>query len=478
MVSLDRRRSLVVIIGASRFPKTELSGGSPFSRSVEAFLAYLLADDGFGLRRDNVLDLFDDSRPAQQQLQNISDFLREKQRTGDAAQLPENLLIYYVGHGQFTPNDRKYCLAVRDTEGNNMGLTSVRGSYLAEVVRGGAMHLRRFLILDCCFAGSMLGEFLSSPGEAANVQMIKDLPDKGTTLLCASSSQDVALAPTRLEYTMFSDALLKVLREGNPTLGEHLSMSELKLTLQNRLENDYPSGWPRPEVHSPDQREGDIASVPLFPNRAWSGLVDAGQKQGGRIKAVQAERDRLDRIAARKSEKERIAAHKAGEERIAAEKGEKQRIAAQKAEKERIAAQKAEQRIAAQKAERESIAAQKAEKESLGPGAITAVLLIGNLVTFWTGRFFANLFFDLGNDYHNALAFGGCLSAGLVGALLKLACRKAFEEDEAQAIAFTTWPGFLLGFRFLNTLSSTNQPSVWYAILVIVVFIISSMKFK
>src|SRR5215469_13283918 len=179
MVGPDRKRSLVVAIGASRFPKApELPGGSAFARSVEALLAYLLADDGFGLHRNNLLDLFDDSRPAAQQLEEIGQFLREKQRTDSTIPLPENLIVYYVGHGLFTPNDRKYCLALRCTNDANIGLSAMRGRDLAEVISNEAIHLRRFLILDCCFAGSMLGEFLSAPGEAANVQMMEDLPAK------------------------------------------------------------------------------------------------------------------------------------------------------------------------------------------------------------------------------------------------------------------------------------------------------------
>ncbi|MBB5338394.1 tetratricopeptide repeat protein [Tunturiibacter gelidoferens] len=319
MVIPDRKRTLLVTIGASRFPKApELGGGSSFSRSAEALLAYFLGDDGFGLDRRNLLDLFDASHAAAQQLEEIAEFLDDKQRSVDANTLPKNLLIYYVGHGLFTPTDRKYCLALRCTNASNIGFTAMRGRDLAEVVRNGAMHLRRFLILDCCFAGSMLGEFLSGPGEAANIQMIEDLPDRGTSLLCASSSQDVALAPARLDYTMFTDALLKVLNDGNPTLGEHLSMSDLKATVQNRLRNNYPLNWVRPEVHSPDMRRGDISSVPLFPNRAWPQIetrkkAEAEAERLAEIEAqnkAEAEAERLAEIEARKTaaaEAERLA---------------------------------------------------------------------------------------------------------------------------------------------------------------------------
>jgi TPR repeat protein len=369
MASPDPKRSLVVTIGASRFPKAPLlSGGSPFSRSVEAFLAYLCAETGFGLHRSNVLDLFDDTRPATEQLEEIAQFLQDKQRTDTAVPLPENLLIYYVGHGLFTPNDRKYCLALRCTNGNNIGLSAMRGRDLGEVVRNGATHLRRFLILDCCFAGSMLGEFLSAPGEAANVQMMEDLPPKGTTLLCASSSQDVALAPEKLEYTMFSDALLKALWKGNSTFGERLSISELKETLQWRLKTDYPSNWVRPEVHSPDMRLGDISSIPLFPNPAWSSPQELAAKEAERTKAEEAQRLRLEqerveaeRVKAAETERVLLEQQKAEAERIRAEKAAQRRLARQK-EAEKLKAAEAERlRLEKENAEAERIQAEKAE---------------------------------------------------------------------------------------------------------------------
>jgi hypothetical protein len=93
---------------------------------------------------------------------------------------------------------------------NQMNSFSVmRGRDLAEVISEQAVFLRRFLILDCCFASSMYGEFLSGPGQAATTQILEALPERGTSLLCASSPHDVALAPASSDRTMFSDALIK-----------------------------------------------------------------------------------------------------------------------------------------------------------------------------------------------------------------------------------------------------------------------------
>ena len=68
---------------------------------------------------------------------------------------------------------------------------------------------------------------------------------------------------------MFSDSLIKALRQGHSFLGPRLSLSELGDLVKANLQVAYPDVWVRPEVHSPDQREGDVANVSLFPNPAF-----------------------------------------------------------------------------------------------------------------------------------------------------------------------------------------------------------------
>jgi hypothetical protein len=267
----DPKCSLVVILGASVFPRSPgLADGPAFYNSASRVSGYLTSAVGLGLDKANILNLFDDSRSPGDQLEDFASFLNDRQGSGAPSQRPENLFIYYVGHGLFTPPpDRRYCLAVRSTNASNPGISTIRGSDLAEVVTENATFLRRFFILDCCFAAAMYKEFLTAPSEAVRAQLLDEVPPRGTTLLCASSHKDVALAPKGLECTMFSDALLKALAQGNRTLGPRMSLSELGGLVKKVLRTEYPSDWVRPEVHSPGQREGDIAAIPLFPNPAW-----------------------------------------------------------------------------------------------------------------------------------------------------------------------------------------------------------------
>ena len=67
---------------------------------------------------------------------------------------------------------------------------------------------------------------------------------------------------------MFFRALLEVLRRGEPRGRDALSLEEIGDRVKDLIAERYPHEHARPEVHSPDQREGDIADVPIFPNVA------------------------------------------------------------------------------------------------------------------------------------------------------------------------------------------------------------------
>ena len=83
---------------------------------------------------------------------------------------------------------------------------------------------------------------------------------------------------------MFSHALMHVLLRGHEGGGPLLSFSEVGDLIKEDLRNTYPDGWVRPEVHSPDQREGDIAHIPLFPNPAYGEGRSGGKKPKRREK--------------------------------------------------------------------------------------------------------------------------------------------------------------------------------------------------
>ncbi len=181
---------------------------------------------------------------------------------------PCDLILYYVGHGLFSGTDQTYCFAIRATDARNEALTSIRASDLASILKNSARFWRKVLILDCCFSAAAYKEFQSGPLTAVRVKLSDELPKKGTTLLCSASAHDASLAPKGLPRTMFSDTLLRTLHQGHPSLGPKLSVSELGDLIRLNIKDLYPDDGVRPEVHSPDQRDGDISDLPLFPNPA------------------------------------------------------------------------------------------------------------------------------------------------------------------------------------------------------------------
>lgn len=65
---------------------------------------------------------------------------------------------------------------------------------------------------------------------------------------------------------MFTGALLEVLSTNQPREAERLSLRALGQLTADLIRQRYEDAAVRPEVHSPDQRDGDLADVPLFPN--------------------------------------------------------------------------------------------------------------------------------------------------------------------------------------------------------------------
>jgi Caspase domain len=541
-------RTLAIVLGASVFPDSPKLQGASFSNSAADVRRYLVDEKGLGLPGENLLSLFNDSRSPAGQLIAIAKFLtlRSAQLKSEGSR-PDNLLVYYVGHGSFTRGtEQAYCLAVRYTNAINEGATSIKAAELATVIKENTACWRRYLIFDCCFSASILKEFQGAALDAATVQLEREFPEQGTSLLCASNSYEPARAPVGATRTMFSDALIKALRTGHHNAGPLLSFGELGALVRENLRIAYPDSFVRPELHSPDQRKGDVATLPLFPNPAYRSPARAPEsprnvqaaprpiaamrveekpsreinkpnrdlEQRKRIEVSEvrasapalenrrpvaktpdprpidtvrekekAARDLQDRKRKEEVEREeRRAAQEAAAERVL-EEGRRRRAA--EVERKRIAAQKAQGRdrqlAATPKIESapEIQPTQSAETGgSIAGGiAICAVAIsIANLIGFFVGKFLAN---TLNGDFVHSLPpglrdsailvpVGGGLSYG-VGSLLGKAI-KAADATAWRFSAYLIWPGFLIGFCFINGLPSAAEPSIWLAIVMVVAF--------
>jgi Stage II sporulation protein E (SpoIIE)/Caspase domain len=262
-------RTLALLIGASQFPNSpNLGNGDAFENSAQDFRQYLHDPNGLNLPAADVLNLFDDDRPAGTLLDLIIEFLNRRQSKKTSTNV-ERLLVYYVGHGGFTPVGQEYFLAVRSTRERNEGPSSIRISDLGHIIRDNARFLCQYLILDCCFSAQAYSAFQSGPGDAAVARTLDSVPRKGTALLCSSGPKEVSLAPEGCDHTMFSEALLKSLKTGDCNLREFLSLTDIGSLIERNLRDVYENERVRPQVQCPNQPEGDLSDLPIFPNPAF-----------------------------------------------------------------------------------------------------------------------------------------------------------------------------------------------------------------
>jgi hypothetical protein len=250
------RQILGVILGAARFPNLSVDSpklGRAFSRSKAAVDEYLREFC------DEVLDYFDTRMLPNQLCLKIDSFLK-------ARPLGTDLFVYYVGHGGFLSR-REYFLACRATREDNKSATGLRMDDLADTITEAFRNRRVYIVIDCCFASSSVDSFQGAQDDLI-ARHAERLP-YGIALLNASSRDDVALAPDGAFGTMFSDSLMSVLRNGVPGRERLLSLRDIGTAVTDLILTTYRETAVKPEIHSPKQKNGDVADFRLFPNPAF-----------------------------------------------------------------------------------------------------------------------------------------------------------------------------------------------------------------
>jgi hypothetical protein len=261
--------TLALILGVSACPRAPSLEMLPQCRaSAAAFRDHLLT--GQALPEANIKDMFDSQMQPSEQIDEIEDWIATR-RSASLSVLGSDvrdMIVYYTGHGGFTRSDQAYFLATAQTREGAEGATSIRYSDLAASLKRQTRGLRRYLILDCCFAAA--GVIMQSDINSLLVQRVEEeLPPEGTAVLCSSSARLVSIAPRGEPYTMFSGALLTCLCAGIPNLRSRISLEELGDQVRNLIQTKFPDRAVRPELHVPDQDKGNPAKIGLFVNAAY-----------------------------------------------------------------------------------------------------------------------------------------------------------------------------------------------------------------
>ncbi len=283
-----RSSTVAIILGASEWPKSQSrwTSSAAFRSSAIAFRDYLLSSNGLDLEEADVLDLFDDRRSAADLDDEIDQFLNRR-RLDDRL---KDVILYFTGHGAFA-EDRRYVLATRATRVDALGQSGYRVASLARTINRSVRDGRKFVILDACFAGAAEQDFIVQSDVATHLedQAMSALAESGTALLCATSSADVALAPSAGTYTMFSGALMKALTDGSPHQVRYLSFDDLRRLIADLIEKQYRDEAVMPEIHVPDQRRGDISRVAFFPNPRFAAAPAVSRDHASPVEPVQEE---------------------------------------------------------------------------------------------------------------------------------------------------------------------------------------------
>ncbi len=269
--------TLVILLGASTWPYVpSFTPSDAFANSLKDFREYLLNPSLFALPLQNLLDLFDTNQSSDDIDKEIGFFLEKRvTEMREQGYTASDVLVYFVGHGGFTDGDSHYFLAIRRTRIDNPSASSILIESLARTLKEKARHLRRILILDCCFSASASRFFQAEPTQVAIAQTIDafkvldkgyGFPTKGTSLLCSSRHNTPSLIAPDETYTLFSAALLQAVHTRYSSQQDALSLRTIASLTEHILFDVSAEKAPRPEIHSPDQSEGDVADVPFFPN--------------------------------------------------------------------------------------------------------------------------------------------------------------------------------------------------------------------
>ena len=279
--------TLLLSIGGATYPNANLLRHDAFATSSRAISAFLTTGATPVVRREDHLDLMDNPCSWPDQLMAIRTWLRaritaEGQEAG--SDRVDNVLVHYVGHGMFRPNSEEHYLSINATDGDDRAMTSASLGQMNEILTKNAPRQRRIYLIDACFAAASLRDIMSAPGNALEEKIgaiISPWPESGhgesgVAALCSADRVSTASAGGQRRLTQFTDGFLSVLETGDASFGEGLSLRRTHQLLKTVLRGRYGEDAVRPVLVAPEDRDGGIAAVPIFPNKAKRAGANVG----------------------------------------------------------------------------------------------------------------------------------------------------------------------------------------------------------
>lgn len=271
--------TLLLSLGGAAYPNAARLRHDAFAASSRAIAAVLTTGNQPLVRHDDHLDLLDDPRSWPDQLMATREWLRERlaaDKRPETSARVENVLVHYVGHGMLKPNSEEHYLSINATDADDRSMTSASLAQLNEILTKNASRQRRIYLLDACFAAASLRDIMGASGDALEEKVgaiIAPWPesgrgDRGVAALCSADRTSTASAGGERQLTQFTDGLLSVLETGDASIGEAISLRRTHQLLRKVLRGRYGDDAVKPILVAPDDGDGGIAAVPIFPNAA------------------------------------------------------------------------------------------------------------------------------------------------------------------------------------------------------------------
>ena len=285
----------LILIGASEFPPlTDDTNRMDCHRSYEAMRDYFVSEckeenknrnKGFGIPKSNMKDLFDSKNSAQDQMDEIMEFITYHDGQHDGKPKFKQLFFYAVTHGvkAINPGEDKtslvedepdkalhYYLAVRRSEKDNVALTYINFSKLFEricEVRG----MKLFFIIDACDSGILhqMPTLIDCP-EPPEPFVVRD-EDEGIVFLTSDSNESAGLVEGGAggSLTPFTNLLDEILQGGVEEDGQFgLTFDMVNAEFRRRCKERQIGCFARVSNHDwiGSGRYKLLSTWPVFPN--------------------------------------------------------------------------------------------------------------------------------------------------------------------------------------------------------------------
>lgn len=232
----DKESSRAILLGCEKFESPDLADLPAIGRNLTDLQALLTNPDtgAFDKHHTGILRAKDCAG-----VRSVYQALRSA-----ATAATDTFLVYYAGHGLTSMRRNELYLCLADTAPDALSVSGLSVDQIREVFLDCPAR-NRILILDCCFSGRATSDYMATTSDLLAGQS----EITGTYTLASAPPTAASLAPPGERYTAFTGALLDMLRDGEPSGPELLTLDVLYGGLRRRMNA---RGFPLPTQRGTD----------------------------------------------------------------------------------------------------------------------------------------------------------------------------------------------------------------------------------